>query len=481
MCSSVQKFPLNNFTMLHMGYFSESTVDFTSKLVYSFKISHILIFVNSSIPSVSFASQSGVVESVVVFLCSNNKVLQLQNNCLQVFNKVKTVSLNENKIETLHCDTFIGSDKIELLALSNNDLTTLDKCHLQNLKFLQLVNFTENAFQFISKDNYANIVGKLLVNSSTVSFCCLKNNVVCSNNIKKSNQCVPLLVSNHCGTVSLLFGFSGLVFNFLRYWKKEEQKAFNKIIKCLSCSNMLYCSFLLFVASLHQYFGDSFVFIELLRRKSFFCTLNSFLFTFSIHLCVCSAMLLSFSHFYVVYHPIDTKYKDPVFVQSIISSVFVGVFIISVTSTILLSRLESCPKQCVPLNCQSTVTNLTTAFLAVLAIVTSFLVVFLNIRVVTKVLEKKENLLKSKTKQSTHKYFIIKVTLNIVCACITWLPSGTIFILSLTGQIHDEIIIWCFVTILPIYAITIPMHQRLALGWIPSFLTTQCKKKKDSK
>ncbi len=217
---------------------------------------------------------------------SNNGILRIKSYCFQSVPNLIHINMSNNRIFEIFCNAFSPENIVESIILTTNNLTKLKQCVFNTLLKLRYLELFDNDLIFDNKNLFSAIsTNSLTVRSSNYLVCCFKGNIQCSLKKDIHNLQCSFLQGNHINTAIWVVSSSGLLINvafmakfvFGQKADKDKKNAFKYLVCALHSSDLYFCSYIFFIASIDAYHLDSYVFAKSLWHQRILCHFLSFL------------------------------------------------------------------------------------------------------------------------------------------------------------------------------------------------------------
>ncbi len=423
--------------------------------IFNYLSPTILILTSSSIQSVckvKFSLSLGLLD------CGENALSLLSSLCFYSYPSLTVIKLDFNDITNVETHSFYNLSNLLFLNLSSNPLTHFSPDFVANSATF-LLKITEVKIKYRKdKNEFQDDVFKAVV-TDDYHICCLVKKATTRCTVKQPwhAACQELLPESNIR--SSFFAFAGLVvifntINILIHLTLDRPfRAFSLIVVALSSNDILCAVYLGIIWMTDLHYQGHFSVIEEQWRSSSTC--------FAACLCillfsVMSSMILilmSLSRLRVVVKPVDTKFKDFVFVKHCISFVIVASFVPVLITTFNFKFLHHrIPNVlCLPfldVVASNVSIQIITWFLACLQVFSAVSILVMHILLIHNLTQSQRSIRKSKQLSAVLVFQLVLITsTNFLC----WFPTLGIFISAMfLTQFPREIVLWTLVCSMPL-------------------------------
>ncbi len=401
---------------------------------------------------------------------SINKIRKISGGCFKNQPKMEFLNLNNNKISQILKGAFGHQKALRNLDLSHNNLKSFPS-HIfhDNVKLL-LLNMAQNTLSDIKPVAFHLIHIKLLLSMKYHVCCVAECAQICIANKPWFVSChnlIPTLPLVFCiyftaATILVLNGILFLVNQIPHDRNIHKVRTSGMAMTSIWVADLLCGIHLVMLSVANTYYGQNFILVESVWRRSVMCT-NIFAVAlwYSI-LSPALLMFLSVSRTITILTPLNAKIKSVTFniacivVNYMVTFVIVCLIILWKMYWSIVLTFNLCSPFVDPLNeiQMVKVTIILTVIvqliaLAVITISNSFLVqfIFRSSKDVEKYSQKRQS------RKSIYVQIFMLTGTNILC----WIPVNIIFILlMLSEQFSLKLLIWAIVVMVPINSIVNP-------------------------
>ena len=456
-----------NFKILHIYHASK----ISSLLTFLEKVQQLefIFATNNTANNFCIVHTKMSLNTLRILIAPQNSLRKIERKCLSVFPNIMYLSFENNDISKIHCNGFLGSEKIEVLDLSYNSIQHLKACHFQMLIFLKALFLLENDIRSIEYICPL-FQHELIVKSGSPAVCCLPLNGLCEGLFPFHQKCRPLFKTNllvgACWFIGLVvFILNVAVFSIHQYQQCQQplsvKAAYSACVKFVCASNVLYSCFLILIAVTNQIYEDNYIFRD--HHNTTLCKSTFMLSTVSMLSIYLSTVFLAIARFMIVQHPFQSTFKNPQFIAACTSTIFCGITLVSLIASLasfLVSSVHPSHWLCIPYEDHITEFMIPTYILVAFGFLSSGAVVVLYTLLLLKLEVGKtnmQNILASKSAlQSTAAK---RVVASVTCHLLSWLPSSVIFCYVLLSNQEDnyDLITWTVVVVIPLNAVSYPL------------------------
>ena len=149
----------------------------------------------------------------------NNLLERIQTNAFTGLKSLKTLSLTDMRLSTIHPKTFEGLDALVFLNLSTNLISTLMEDAFLGLDSLQVLDLRHNRIQEVSDGVLMALTSLSELSSDVFMLCCLKPDTLSLSNCHPGesdfSSCNDLISSSTARTILWMVGVIGIFGNVL--------------------------------------------------------------------------------------------------------------------------------------------------------------------------------------------------------------------------------------------------------------------------
>ncbi len=243
---------------------------------------------------------------------------------------------------------------------------------------------------------------------------------------------------------------------------KDKKNPFKYLICALHSSDLYFCSYLFFIASIDAYHKDSYVFAKSLWHQTILCHFLSFLFMSSILGCLMSNNLMVTARYMVVHYPMNSVFKRSSPVKKLLLLIFSVAFLVALLFGILENGSHFSDGFCFVLgNLKHSALPMTiTVLLSFFRVISSIVQPIAYAMIVAKV--KETHFAASLHHDRDDKTLIITACLSSVCNLLCWLSTAflwSVYFLAPKSD-NEKLVTWSLATIVPINTIILPFLMR---------------------
>ncbi len=463
-CNNSELENAQNFTKFHSIGLVKSKIEMT---IMS-KLSQLLYFsfedYNISMSCSLLPRESSTLRNIVIRF---GKFQTVNSFCNKKSSHLLNIDFSHNGIGFLENKAFAGLNFLLVLNLSNNLLTKFPVDTLTNSTTIRVLSLLENTLSQIEADAFVSLALNEL-QSADFHICCLVPKVTkCFATRPWYISCSQLLPSSGFMSAFIAISMTNIILSVIAVLsilktKSEKNLANITVTVVVSCTETLCGVYLTCLWGADASFGNNYIIQEEYWRSSIFCHFASFLLLLFNILEPSMIFFLSISRFMIVKHPLDSNFKDSCYVSQKVVAIVLAVLVV----TTAISTTGSCIYPTLPTNlCLPFVdpTN-SVVFVKVLTILVAtsqlgicIFIPFIYFSLVRKKqasAKKVETSISDKNSDTPLIIQLLVVTLsNIVC----WVPTNTIFIISLfLKHFPSKLVICTTVFVVPINSIVNP-------------------------
>ena len=182
--TSISNFP---YQVINLTWSSKS---FVQNILNGIKSALSIMINNCNITEVCYLFK--MINNVEIYDTGHNLIYALQEYCFSSAQSLQIIKLNNNKISEINPYTFINLNSLRMLDLSNNFLQQITFYMKTSIGKLDILSLIKNNFSKYDPKAITKIKINILFTDDPV-WCCLKQYVVCSADIKWFSSCTNLL------------------------------------------------------------------------------------------------------------------------------------------------------------------------------------------------------------------------------------------------------------------------------------------------
>ncbi len=402
---------------------------------------------------------------------SANSIPVVRAGCFQSSCKLKFVSLALNKISFLDQNVFLNLSSLLVLNLTGNPISAISNGVFSELSEIVVFSFlninmthiTSNLFDGIEMQHFQ---------TDNYHLCCISpSQAECTTELPWYLSCSNLLANLGIqitfyivSVVVLLLNIVSIILQRVSFVKGlEKTGAYGTTTASINIGDIV-CAvplFILWAADL--YFKAPFMIKEEQWRSGVMCHLS---FGFSIYFNLLSPLLLcflSFSRLMVVVRPVDTNFKETVYVVKYIISIFFTCLILACGLTILTwVLLTSIPFiLCSPFvdpTDSAIVIDVLTWVVVIFQISAAIFIIVVYIILVRSLKKSQNTIQQAVSKKQSNIALIVQVIIITSSNILCWVPSGMIFLTSLfLDEYPVTMVIWITIAVAPSNSVVNPV------------------------
>ena len=419
-----------------------------------------LILVHNNISHVCNYTSNWMVLEILDL--SYNLISSIERNCFHNMQFLTIVKLNSNNIFKIDSNSFSTLPNLRFLNLSNNFIASLPSNIFYQVNNISNLMFKRNDFKFISFQAFFNIEIKRLEFTKYLVCCVVPLSTDCIYPYKPwYTTCSQLLPNSEVrisiGIISIALIAINISCLLIHCFSFKQSKSFTVLIIAINLNDLLCTTYLSLLFLADNYFGKHFSGYEQTWRGSSICFL---LFFFSLSFSLTSPFLLSilsFSRIMIVLFPFDSKFKDAVYNLKIVVNMCTLLIIFSLVTTLITRFLlrELPITLCLPFidPTNSFVTfKIITWVVVIVQLLASIIVIILYLKLLK--WQKMSPHLSNIPRQKSYFSMIVQLTTISFSNVLCWFPSTIVFMSSLfVAQYPIEMIVWTTVVIMPINSV----------------------------
>ncbi len=399
---------------------------------------------------------------------SRNAISKMLQKSFRHLPNLTFLSLSSNKLRYIECGAFSNEHpfKLRVLNLSQNQLTYLKSCTFSGIQNADILDISFNFITTIDRISLTILDVKKIVTTSHITCCFLSKKLDCNITVPWAFSCSSMLANQFIRTTIWMVAVLGCTCNLLSLFKQIHNvnncinPEFSTSVYSVALSDFCHCFSLLLVAIFDAKYGTDFIAHKYEWRKSILCRMIAFLFLFSSFLSIYGLNILAISRYDIVRLPILSKFKDRLFcLQMQMSGFFKSIFVSTLFLTLHLNNDGQWQLQTslcfIAGNLNGglvqtlvTITLIIAQFLSCFNIVTLY---FLLVRKVKSVEYIQTN------RKSKDKVILGTVITTCISTILCWIPSSCVYTASLLAPNYSyRLLVWTVVSILSINALVDP-------------------------
>ncbi len=273
---------------------------------------------------------------------SQNAIPKVLPKNLRNLPNLKFLSLSSNNISYIICGAFSDKHefKLRVLNLSLNQLTYLKFCTFSGIQKLDVLDISLNFITTMDKIAFINLNIKKIVTTSHIACCLIGKTQQCNVTEPWSFICGSMFVNQIVRTTIWIVSVFGCTFNLLSLLKQiynlnnDINPAFSTSGCFVALADFCYCFSLLLLAIIDAKYGSDYVAYDYRWRKGLMCRTIAFLFLFSSFLSIYAIITLAISRYDITRHPILSRFKSRSFCFQI---QMLGFFISFISSVLFVT------------------------------------------------------------------------------------------------------------------------------------------------
>ena len=463
-----------------------AVADETFKIVYPFRylFAHLskftFISMNTLISLLKYAIVIKLPENEIISICdtlikinewkctildlSLNLLKSIGSKCFPTINFLKSLKINDNLIKFLGKYSFHNLTKLRYPNVTNNPLIQLHSHFLIQLSYLMIFSIDNIGLLDIYPQAFDG--SKInLISTKYYQICCMAPiSTTCTAFKPWFIACSDILPSFSMKlfykTISVTIFILNFVSIILQIRSYQSNKSFSLIVISINGNDILCGVYLSYIWIADLSFGDSFKVKEESWRSGILCltaftTLLSFTFLTENLL-----ILLSLSRLMVVMHPLNTKFKEPLFIgKLLIILIFISLFFSVLIALIFKSTNDTITISiCLPFldpTDSQLIVKLIVWFTVVTQMASSVGILIMHSLLLFELKQSKNKIQKSKTDKNLP--LVIQLIMITVSNILCWFPTGCIYISAMFSATYPtDLVIWATVFGLPINSLLNP-------------------------
>ncbi len=393
------------------------------------------------------------VKLVLSIVANNNNISAVFGSAFQNLVHLKLVNLSRNPLHEMASDAFVNLPHLKLFSIVNSCSDCLKI--LQNLASLQ--------FEYLETDQY--------------SFCCQTENFAqCSIETPWFVSCSDLLINDGIKIVSyvlssiiLVVNIASIILHTVSFHRhSEKSQANNVLVISINVADAVSSIplFILWISDL--VYKGVYIQYEYSWKSSLTCHIVSTLFLFFNLLSPFVLCHLAFFRLSIVLYPVESKFKESLFVIKTVSISF-GVFLfISIVCTIIEWSLNHfvlhshiplsvCSPFVDPQNAQAIIQVFTWGVVICQVVALEMIVVF-YILLYKSLKESQEKVKESISREQSNILLIVQIIIVTSSNLLCWLPSGMIYLSSFfLDEYPIKMMVWTIVVVNTVNSVLNPV------------------------
>lgn len=274
---------------------------------------------------------------------SSNIIESLMNECFKLSTKIKSLSLNKNKIMHLGRRSLCNLQVLSYLDLSDNNISDFSSSTIGNVVSIFILE--NNPLQGVSAESFLGLTVKVF-KTEKYSLCCVVESISrCTAQKLWNISCANLLSSISGRSTLYTVSFTVFICNVVCVFihrnpnKKGTEKisTFRHMAISLSFADLTCAAYQIILCIFDTVYRKDFVLKEKVWRSSAFC-----LVAFGLSLCfsILSPVLLTLlamARFKLVKHPLGSEFKKTSFVMKNLSGLWSISVIVSISFTLFFT------------------------------------------------------------------------------------------------------------------------------------------------
>lgn len=388
------------------------------------------------------------------------------------FSNIKSLvvwDLSQNNVELIDSLSFVNLSTLEVLNLSMNPFSIIPKQLITNAPSFQVLSLKNTKLSFVHDKAFVNLFLHQVETESYQLCCLVPPGTHCESEPPWYISCSDLLPGEH---LSILFGATCccvFVFNTLSFLLHVHQfrltrKSFAIIVMLINCSDILCAVYLGIIWGADMFLKGRFFVYEEIWKSSIPCFAAFYVLNLFLVLTQTSLFLLTFSRYSVVTNLVTQRFTlaDTKSLEKLIGYVICVSSVLAFALTIAQKFSEEVipTSLCLPYldpTHSHEISFVITWLFSVSQIVTSILILSLNILLVLFVKNHQREMKHIKTTTESFKGMFFQLALVTSSNVLCWFPTGILFISATFLQEYPiDLVIWATVCGTPINSIMNP-------------------------
>ena len=403
---------------------------------------------------------------------SFNYVTKIKDNCFLLYTNLQILLLGNNLLTHIEIHAFQTVANLIKLDLSNNNLLELSAAMFSEIN-IYLINIIQNNFTII--DPSIEMLKTNMISTSDYRICCLMqgSGAVCLKKPKWPQSCNLMLnskvVEMFCiilSTVIITFNIIAFSFGMLKHSRMklknqmQIQPTFRMNILCLHFNDLLFGIYLVAIFSAGKYYDRFFVIYAEQWLRGVLCKSCGLITSIALLNSLFLLTLISVSRFVAVRYPFNSHFRNMQFLIRYLLTGFLSTITFCVVIFFLYSavelRHEMPSSTCLFLG--ETHNSKTIKCFTILVALLQF-GSFISIIVLYSHIIKQYSVSDvRKSHGKAEKQVLSQALLVTLTNAITWLPSGIIYLISVTVEPYPiSLLTWNAVLINPVNSLVNPL------------------------
>ena len=403
---------------------------------------------------------------------SFNNLYQIENHCFLLHKELKILLLANNILRNIEINAFHNIFNLIKLDLSNNNLLEFSANIFLKMNIF-MINISHNNLKILDT-NIENLEASM-ISTNDYRICCLmqESDLICSRKPTWPQSCNLMLNSRAVEVFCLIFSIIIIMFNLIAFTfgifkhsksklksKMQIQSAFRLNTLCLHFNDLLFGIYLLVIFSAGRYYNKYFVIHADQWLSGVLCKSCGLITSIALLNSLFLLTLISMSRFVAVKYPFSSHFKNIQFLIRYLLAGFLSNISFCVGIFLLYNALEA--KHGMPsstcLFLGETLNSKTikcfTIQVALLQFCSCILIIILYSHIIKLYSASEVRGLQGKVE----KQVLLQALLVTVTNAISWLPSGIIYMISVTVETYPiSLLIWNAVLINPINSLVNPI------------------------
>ena len=427
----------------------------------------VLVIRNSKIVQPCYLTSKMV--NLVSIDFSLNIINDLQNGCYT--NSLKIITLSNNLISHIIHNVFSESKSLLSLDLSNNPLRSLSDSSTFKMPILQILSIQNNSLHYLKTITF-HLPKLLVLKTENFRLCCfISDKAKCTSQIPWFISCENILsnkaikITFYCvSSLIILLNIISILLQVIIFEKNiKKNSSFGIIIGAVNISDLMLSIPLCILWSADLYYRGFYIMNDIDWRSGILCFI---VFGMNINFHLMSPLLflfMSFSRLMVVSHPLDSKFKNSIYVLKYVLSIFTLSIIMSIVTTIIVKTIyESVPMQfCSPfidLSNSLALLNIISWFIAILQIVAVIIIIVIYCLLLKDLKYSQQKMKESVSKKTSYVGLTVQIIVVTGSNLLCWIPSSIIYLVSnFLNNYPIEMIMWTIIAVVPINCIVNPI------------------------
>ena len=447
-------------------HFSNFKIDLESHLMMNLTYAAVVNLQTNYITDIYNAFRKLSDWKCILLDLSFNLLKSIENNCFSNTKFLKLLTINDNNIKYVEKKSFHGLSNLRYFNLTNNPITHLYNDFLIQTVNLKLLSIRCIPFKEMNPDPFYGSKINFIITEDYHICCTASSGTVCTAYQPWFISCsdiLPLksmkLFFRSCSILIIILNSLSIM---LQFKADNLRKAFAVTIIFININDILYGIYLSFIWIADLILREKFHVKEVSWRSGIICLTAFATVTWFTVLSEIGLLFMSLSRLMVTISPINTRFKETLFVIKSLSILFSFSVLSNIFITIIFKYMEekSTTSLCLPFvdptNSQVLI-KLITWFTVTSQLTTSIGIMIMHILLVTEIKHTQNTFKKIKSKQDSNVALIIQLVLITTSNILCWFPSGCVYISAMFLSTYPiNLIIWTTVIALPINSIINP-------------------------